>query len=80
MDEQEAKQECARLAGEHPDRATNRWVPVEGEDGNWSIARIGLAPPLDDSSTETRAEERPPTPDDPRDNFPWLNPPSGGIA
>lgn len=32
MTEKEAKEECARLAAEHPDRETHRWVPVQKDD------------------------------------------------
>jgi hypothetical protein len=65
MTETEARQACAQFASEHPDRHTHRWRPREELDGSWSVVKIALAPegPL---GTETRAEEKPPTPDDPR--------------
>lgn len=65
MTESEARAACERLAAEHPDRATHRWVPRQGEDGSWAVARVALAPtgPL---TTETRADEAPPNADDPR--------------
>ena len=40
MNEQEAKERCAQLAAEHPDRETHRWTPVQGKDGAWSVAKI----------------------------------------
>jgi hypothetical protein len=63
MNEVEAKEACARLAAEHPDRHTHRWVPTKrGEE--WAVAKIGL-PPQKDTVAELRADERPPTPDAP---------------
>jgi hypothetical protein len=65
MNETEARRACLRLSKEHPDRATHQWRPRRGPDGSWSVVKIGL-PPTQDSTPETRAEERPPTADDPR--------------
>ncbi len=64
MTHEEAERACKRLAAEHPDRESHRWVPHDAGDGNWDIAKISLAPSEDDSlAAETRADERPPTPD-----------------
>jgi hypothetical protein len=76
MTEAEAKAECERLAAESPERHSHRWVPVQGDDGGWRVAKIGLAPADEDTGTEIRADEKPPTPDDPRtsgvrDIRPW---------
>jgi hypothetical protein len=79
MNEEEAKARCAQLAAEHPDRERNQWLPVKAKDGTWSVARIGLPPAADPTGTATQAQPRP-TAEDPRENFPWLNPPSGGIT
>jgi hypothetical protein len=69
----EAEAECQRLAAESPERDTHRWVPVEEEDGEWRVAKIGLAPADEEiSGTEVRADERPPTPDDPRPPGPHI--------
>ncbi len=68
MTRAEAEAECERLAEESPERETHRWVPVEQADGAWEVAKIGLAPFDDQLRTEIRADERPPTPDDPRTN------------
>lgn len=66
MTEAEARDACARLTEEHPDRDTHQWHPRREPDGSWSVIKIAL-PPADSSSTaETRAESRPPTSDDPR--------------
>jgi hypothetical protein len=63
--EAEAKAECERLAAESPERHTHRWMPVE-RDGEWEVAKIGLAPEEEATGTAVRADERPPDPDDPR--------------
>ena len=34
MNEVEAKEACALLASEHPDRHTHRWMPTK-RDGEW---------------------------------------------
>ena len=70
MTEAEAKAECEQLAAESPERHTHRWVPVDQGDGDWQVAKIGLAPADDEvTGSETRADEKPPTPDDPRSGF-----------
>ncbi len=79
MNEQEAKERCEQMAAEHPDRATHRWVPLEGKDGEWSVAKINLPPAPKPTGTATRAAPRP-DPDDPRQLPPWLDPPRGGIV
>jgi hypothetical protein len=65
MTESEARQACTRLAAEHPDRQTHRWVPREEAEGSWSVVKVAL-PPKGPLATETTADERPPTADDPR--------------
>jgi hypothetical protein len=66
MTKAEAEAECERLAAESPERKTHRWVPVERPDGQWEVAKVGLPPFDDETQTEIRADERPPTPDAPR--------------
>jgi len=79
VNEQEAKDRCAQLAAEHPDRASNNWLPVKQKDDTWSVARIPLPPPVD-GGAENRDDSRP-VADDPRAENPWINPPPwiGGI-
>jgi hypothetical protein len=80
MTKQQAEHESARLSAEHPDRDRARWRPREEPDGSWSVVRIALAPIDDTLQAETRAEERPPTADDPRSpgvrdvGGPWVGP------
>jgi hypothetical protein len=78
MDEQEAKDRCAQLAREHPDRQTHQWVPVQSKDGSWSVAKINLPPVAQPTGTQTQASQ--PDPNDPRHLPPWLNPPGAGFA
>jgi hypothetical protein len=67
MTREEAEQACKRLAAEHADRETHRWVPREADDESWEVVKIHLAPNDDEHLTaETRADEKPPTGDDPR--------------
>jgi hypothetical protein len=65
MTDTEAREACARFAASHPDRHTHRWQPRQEANGAWSVVKIAL-PPEGPLGTETRAEEKPPTPDDPR--------------
>jgi hypothetical protein len=74
MTRAEAAAECRRLSVESPDRETHRWVPRDDGDGNWSVLRIGLPPNPQPTTTETRADERPATADDPRPAT-WQNVP-----
>jgi hypothetical protein len=66
MTREEAERQCERLAKESPERETHRWVPHQQADGGWTVAKIGLPPNKLEGTPETRAEEKPPTPDDPR--------------
>lgn len=75
MTRAEAEAECRRLTAESPDRETHRWVTREAEGGEWSVVRIALPPTAEPESTTTRADERPPTPADPRPDVPpWVGP------
>jgi hypothetical protein len=65
MTREEAEAVCARNAREHPERATAQWRPRELPDGSWTVVKVGIAP-LPDLTEETVADEKPPTPDDPR--------------
>ena len=65
MTEDEARETCAQLAAEHPDRETHQWRPRQEADGSWSVMKIAL-PPSGPTTPETRAEERPATGEDPR--------------
>ena len=77
MTREEAEAECRRLAAEHPDRASHRWLAKRDGDSAWVVVRIPVPPGtrVDPLKTEIRADEKPPTPDDPR---PSVNPNWGG--
>ena len=78
MTREEAEALCARYAAEHPQRHEAQWRPRRLGDGTWTVIRVGVAP-MPELSEETVADERPPTPDDPRDAHtrnvgPWVGP------
>jgi hypothetical protein len=67
----DAELECGRLSAEHPDRATHRWFPKDEGNGGWVVVKVP-APAgtrVDPLSTEIRADEKPPTADDPRTSY-----------
>jgi hypothetical protein len=79
MTREEAQRECDRLATESPDRETHRFLAREDEDGVWSVVKVGLPPTRDpQAKPESRADSRPPIPDDPRTVYnrntggPWV--------
>ena len=65
MTRDEARQECERLRQEHPDRATNTWIPRE-VDGEWQIVRAPLPPGMrrDPLKATVEAKPRPQQSDD----------------
>lgn len=65
MTREEAEALCARNAAEHPDRKVAQWRPQQQPDGTWTAVRVDF-PPAPETTAEQRADERPPTPDDPR--------------
>lgn len=81
MTREEAEARSAQLNAEHPDRATHHWRAAESA-GEWNVVKIALpATGTPDSQAETRADQRPPSGDDPRTSHdrnvggPWM----GGI-
>jgi hypothetical protein len=68
MTREEAVAEARRLSEEHPDRATHSWIPRQGTDGSWSVAKLGIAPQRPDG-TLLESKPRPPQADDPRPAF-----------
>ena len=66
MTREEAERERARRAREDPERASHTWFVKEQAHGEWTVVRVDLPPASPAATTETRADERPPTPDDPR--------------
>jgi hypothetical protein len=58
MTRDEARQECERLRREHPDRATNTWIPRE-VDGEWQIVRAPLPPGMRRDALKATVETKP---------------------
>jgi hypothetical protein len=71
MTREEAIAEAARLAREHPDRATHSWLPRELAPGEWAVAKVGV-PGRGPIVNVQEAKPRPPHPDDPRPSI-WRN-------
>jgi hypothetical protein len=78
MTRDDATREAARLADENPGR---RWLPREGDGGEWSVAEIKLPPGMHPNPPLTETVEqkpKPPEPDDPRTSYdrnvggPWV--------
>ncbi len=67
MNREESEARAAQLAEEDPDRETHRFVPHEGDDGEWSVLKISIPPADETLVAEIREDERPPLADDPRD-------------
>jgi hypothetical protein len=71
MTREEAIAEAARLAQEHPDRATHSWLPREIAPGVWGVAKVSV-PGRGPIVNVQEAKPRPPHPDDPRPAH-WRN-------
>jgi hypothetical protein len=56
------------LASEHPERARYRWFPQAQANGSWVVVKVEVPPRarVDPLTEETRADEKPPYPADPR--------------
>ena len=67
MERAEAEQLRTKLAAEHPDRTTHRFILSE-RDGEWTVAKVALPPGLDPSGTLNA--ERQPTHDHEPNNLP----------
>lgn len=65
LSEQRAKELCAHFGATHADRETHQWLPRKTASG-WQIVKLALPPPTDRLTAESRGDERPETPDDPR--------------
>jgi len=77
---EEATEAARKLGTEHPDRATHRWMPREGENGEWTVVKLAMPPGarIDPLKTTTESRPKPPEPDDPRTAYdrnvggPWV--------
>jgi len=68
MTRDEAERLCRRLASEHPDRETHRWVTRRGPGGDWHVVKMKLPEALrrDPLKETVEAKPRPQQADDPR--------------
>lgn len=67
MTHEEARDACARLQREHPDRTTHTWLPRETAGGDWEVARVAKPfPGRGPAVATTESKPKPPQPDDPR--------------
>jgi hypothetical protein len=57
-DEAEARSE--QLNREHPDRATHRWFPRGGAEGEWTVARVAVGALSVPTGTAQPSEEQAP--------------------
>jgi hypothetical protein len=74
MTRDEALAACSKLAEEHEDRTTHRWIPREGAEGTWEVAKIKVPAGLQMGPLKTSVESKPKPnePDDPRPAY-WRN-------
>jgi hypothetical protein len=70
MTREQAEEHAAQLNAEHPERASNRWIVKEDQDG-WTVARVSLPPGMriDPVKETTESRPTPPHPADPRSPF-----------
>lgn len=66
MNEREAKERCAELAGSDPERFTHSWLPREQADGDWTIVKLGIPAPGSRDLRATTAEDEQAIKSDPR--------------
>jgi hypothetical protein len=71
MTREEASAECRRIAAEHPERASHRWLPKADGDSGWVVVRVPVPPGtrVDPLRATVDTKPKPPTPDDPRTPF-----------
>ncbi|MGB0121165.1 MAG: hypothetical protein WBP55_09470 [Solirubrobacterales bacterium] len=77
MDEQQAKERCATLEAESPDRETHSWIPREGADGTWSIVKLAVPSPKKTDTITTQSGDDQGIKDDPRPAMEQNVPPWG---
>jgi hypothetical protein len=67
MTEAQARERCAQLAREHPERAENQWFALKRDDG-WTVVKMPLPEGLRRQAiTPTiQSKPEPPQADDPR--------------
>jgi hypothetical protein len=68
MNHQEAEALCERLAREDPERDSHKWLPRQGDDGEWSVVKVRMPDGLrrDPTKATIESKPKPPEADDPR--------------
>lgn len=68
MDRAAAEESARRLAHEHPDRETHRWIAREDANGGWEVVKVKMPPGMrvDPLKATTESKPKPAQPDDPR--------------
>ncbi len=79
MTEQEARERCARLSAESPERATHSWLPRKGAGGQWGIVKLAVPSPSSPDLVTTTASTEQSIKDDPREVFQKNVPPNGTV-
>ena len=79
MTEQEAKEKCAKLSAESPERTTHSWVPKKGDDGEWSIIKLAVPTPGSQKLNTKTEEDVQAIAEDPRTSI-NRNIPGGGFG
>ncbi|MBK5231652.1 MAG: hypothetical protein JJE13_01530 [Thermoleophilia bacterium] len=77
MTEQEAKERCARLTAESPERVTHSWLPRQGAEGEWTIVKLAVPSPATGDTVTTSASTEQTIKDDPRSIYEKNVPPNG---
>src|SRR4051794_1148466 len=68
MTREEAETEARRLAADHADRASHRWIARERSEGSWEVVKVKMPPGMrvDPVKATVETKPKPPQPDDPR--------------
>ncbi len=59
VDRDAAEHECKRLHEEHPERATNQWIPRQAANGEWEVVRVPLPAGLRRDPLKATVEAKP---------------------
>jgi len=77
MTEQEAKDRCAKLTAESPERETHSWLPRKEAGGEWAVVKLAVPSPKKEETTTSQAGDNQGIKDDPRPAMEQNVPPWG---
>jgi len=77
MTEQEARERCAKLGAESPERSTHSWIPKKNPAGDWSVVKLAVPSPKTPETVTTEPSENQSAKDDPRTAMEQSFPPWG---